>query len=305
MPICDGLEATRLIRTEWPEARIVMLTVHDEDEKLFEAIKAGAQGYMLKSLHSADFLRGVRSALNGEAVLPPQVAVRLLHEFARLSAQPSTTTATESGPPDGSELFGLTTREKEVLDLIATGATDKEIAAQLALSLHTVKSHVRNILSKTHAINRRQAAKLAGHSSQTTRFHAVAQERVRRAHEVFAPLQCIRFYKPLNLRISRRRDDRPWIWHLALPAERPQRSKLHSARGSSGLRPLEKRAIIRAKFLFLAITARDDPVTLQDGHDHGRVRRVVLCTTCPGRSEKRKTRALAETNSGLAFGYLS
>ena len=160
MPICDGLEATRLIRTEWPEARIVMLTVHDEDEKLFEAIKAGAQGYMLKSLHSADFLRGVRSALNGEAVLPPQLAVRLLHEFARLSAQPSTTTATESGPPDGSEPFGLTTREKEVLDLIATGATDKEIAAQLALSLHTVKSHVRNILSKTHAINRRQAAKL-------------------------------------------------------------------------------------------------------------------------------------------------
>ena len=71
MPICDGLEATRLIRTEWPEARIVMLTVHDEDEKLFEAIKAGAQGYMLKSLHSADFLHGVRSALNGEAVLPP------------------------------------------------------------------------------------------------------------------------------------------------------------------------------------------------------------------------------------------
>ena len=83
MPICDGLEATRLIRSEWPDARIVILTVHDEDEKLFEAIKAGAQGYMLKSLHSADFLRGVRSALNGEAVLPPQLAARLLKEFAR------------------------------------------------------------------------------------------------------------------------------------------------------------------------------------------------------------------------------
>ena len=161
MPICDGLEATRLIRTEWPEARIVMLTVHDEDEKLFEAIKAGAQGYMLKSLHSAEFLRGVRSALNGEAVLPPQLAARLLKEFARLSAQPAAATALENS----GETFGLTAREKEVLDLIATGATDKEIAAQLALSLHTVKSHVRSILSKTHAINRRQAAKLAGHSS--------------------------------------------------------------------------------------------------------------------------------------------
>ena len=160
MPICDGLEATRLIRTEWPAARIVMLTVHDEDEKLFEAIKAGAQGYMLKSLHSADFLRGVRAALSGEAVLPPQLAARLLKEFARLSGQPPAIT-----PESGGETFGLTVREQEVLDLIATGATDKEIAAQLALSLHTVKSHVRNILSKTHAINRRQAAKLAGHAT--------------------------------------------------------------------------------------------------------------------------------------------
>jgi DNA-binding NarL/FixJ family response regulator len=161
MPICDGLEATRLIRTEWPEARIVMLTVHDEDEKLFEAIKAGAQGYMLKSLHSADFLHGVRSALNGEAVLPPQLAARLLTEFARLAVQP-----TANAPEiSAGETFGLTAREQEVLDLIATGATDKEIAAQLALSLHTVKSHVRSILSKTHAINRRQAARLAGHSA--------------------------------------------------------------------------------------------------------------------------------------------
>jgi DNA-binding NarL/FixJ family response regulator len=160
MPICDGLEATRLIRVEWPAAPIVMLTIHDEDEHLFEAIKAGAQGYMLKSFHSADFLRGVRSALNGEAVLPPQLAVRLLQEFARLSTQPAAPAA-----EGRSETYGLTGREIEVLDLIATGATDKEIAAQLALSLHTVKSHVRNILSKTHAINRRQAAKLAGHSA--------------------------------------------------------------------------------------------------------------------------------------------
>lgn len=158
MPICDGLEATRLIRAEWPEARIVMLTVHDEDEKLFEAIKAGAQGYMLKSLHAVDFLRGVRSVLNGEVVLPPRLAVRLLNEFARLAAQPA-----PAAPEGGGVPFGLTTREREVLDLIATGATDKEIAAQLALSLHTVKSHVRNILGKTHAINRRQAAQLAGH----------------------------------------------------------------------------------------------------------------------------------------------
>ena len=157
MPICDGLEATRLLRAEWPAARIVMLTVHDEDEKLFEAIRAGAQGYMLKSLHSADFLRGVRSALNGEAVLPHRLAARLLAEFARVSSRPSTST-----PATGDD-YALTAREQEVLDLIATGATDKEIAEKLSLSLHTVKSHVRNILSKTHAINRRQAARLIGH----------------------------------------------------------------------------------------------------------------------------------------------
>jgi DNA-binding NarL/FixJ family response regulator len=154
MPICDGLEATRLIRTEWAEARIVMLTVHDEDAKLFEAIKSGAQGYMLKSLHSAEFLRGVRSALNGEAVLPPKLAGHLLTEFARLAQRPA-------GVATPGEADGLTAREQEILDLIATGATDKAIAEKLSLSLHTVKSHVRNILSKTHAVNRRHAVKLA------------------------------------------------------------------------------------------------------------------------------------------------
>lgn len=154
MPICDGLEATRLIRSEWAAARIVILTVHDEDEKLFNAISAGAQGYMLKSLSAHDFLQGIRAALNGEAVLPPKLATQLLAEFARLTGRPDHATA--------GELSNLTLREQEVLDLIATGATDKEIAERLSLSLHTVKSHVRNILSKTHAMNRRQAAKLAG-----------------------------------------------------------------------------------------------------------------------------------------------
>jgi DNA-binding NarL/FixJ family response regulator len=156
MPICDGLEATRLIRSEWPEARIVMLTVHDEDETLFSAITAGAQGYMLKSLSAQDFLQGVRAALRGEAVLPPKLAAHLLSEFARMAGRPDQAPAEEA--------TGLTPREQEVLDLIATGATDKEIAERLSLSLHTVKSHVRNILSKTHAMNRRQAAKLAARS---------------------------------------------------------------------------------------------------------------------------------------------
>jgi two-component system NarL family response regulator len=154
MPVCDGLEATRLIRAELLEARIVMLTVHDEDEKLFEAINAGANGYMLKDTSSVDFLSGVRGALDGEATLPPKLAAHLLNEFVRLAKRPEPTKEIEDEPD-------LTAREREVLDLIATGATNQLIADQLTISLHTVKSHVRSILSKLHAVNRREAARLA------------------------------------------------------------------------------------------------------------------------------------------------
>ena len=115
MPVCDGLEATRLIRDELPEARIVMLTVHDEDEKLFEAIKAGANGYILKDTSSADFLSGVRGALVGEAALPPKLAAHLLDEFARLANRPEPAANVEEMPD-------LTPREQEVLDLLAIGA---------------------------------------------------------------------------------------------------------------------------------------------------------------------------------------
>jgi len=154
MPVCDGLEATRLIRAELPDARIVMLTVHDEDEKLFEAIKAGANGYMLKDTSSANFLSGLRGALAGEATLPPKLAAHLLDEYARLANLPEPA-------PDVEEEPDLTPREREVLDLLATGASNQQIADQLTISLHTVKSHVRNILGKLHAINRRDAARLA------------------------------------------------------------------------------------------------------------------------------------------------
>ena len=154
MPISDGLEATRLIRKFAPETKIMMLTIRDEDETLFEAVKAGAGGYMLKNADADAFLEGIRQMLAGEAVLPPKLAARLLDEFARLASQPT-------APAGSQQQFGLTNREFEVLNFIATGETDKEIAQQLTLSIYTVKSHVRNILSKLHAVNRWEAARKA------------------------------------------------------------------------------------------------------------------------------------------------
>jgi len=156
MPICDGLEATRLIRAapELATTPILMLTVHEEDEKLFEAVKAGANGYMLKSSNAAEFLRGARAALNGEAILPPRLAARLMGEFARLAAQVDAGAVAAGGVAAEEE---LTWREREVLEWLATGASDSEIAERLTLSIHTVKTHVRHILAKLHAVNRRAA----------------------------------------------------------------------------------------------------------------------------------------------------
>ncbi|MFZ5808468.1 MAG: response regulator [Chloroflexota bacterium] len=150
MPLCDGLEAARLIHSEWSEARILMLTIHDEEEKLFEAIKAGACGYLLKNSNAAEFIAGVHSALHDEGPLPPKLAFRLLQEFAHHSVPlPHASSASSSA---------LTDREQEVLQWLAQGATDKEIAHQMGLSIHTIKTHVRNILNKLHANNRRQAS---------------------------------------------------------------------------------------------------------------------------------------------------
>lgn len=155
MPVCDGLEATRLVHERFPETKILILTVHEEEEKLFEAIRAGACGYLLKSTDSEGFLVGVRGALQGEAHLPPRLAAHLLEAFARSEKEGQIFGVSDEIFPE------LTSREQDVLHLIAKRATDKEIATQLSISIHTVKTHVRNILSKLHLSNRRQAGRLA------------------------------------------------------------------------------------------------------------------------------------------------
>lgn len=150
MPGCDGIEATRRIKQRLPDVVVVMLTVRDEADKLFEAVRAGAQGYLLKNMRAREMLNLLRGAMRGEAAITPALAGLILEEFRRLSRS--------ALPPEEAEAVSLTLREREVLALIAEGASDKEIAERLGISLYTVKSHVRNILAKLHVSSRYEAA---------------------------------------------------------------------------------------------------------------------------------------------------
>jgi DNA-binding NarL/FixJ family response regulator len=153
MPGMDGLETTRQVRKIMPNVKIVMLTVRKDDEKLFEAIKEGAQGYLLKDIRSREMLTMLRGALQGEAALSPNLAGRVLEEFRRLS---------QLVPPEPElETDTLTEREQEILTLVARGMKDKEIAEALTISLNTVKTHIHNILTKLQVSSRREAARLA------------------------------------------------------------------------------------------------------------------------------------------------
>jgi DNA-binding NarL/FixJ family response regulator len=156
MPALGGIEAARQIREQLPETTIVMLTVRDDDEKLLEALKAGAQGYLLKDIHSREMLAMLRGALRGEAALSPRMAGRVLAEFQRMNARAPSYFAAEAD-----DLIDLTRRELETLSVAARGASDKEIAEELCISIHTVKSHMRNILAKLHVNSRREAARVA------------------------------------------------------------------------------------------------------------------------------------------------
>ena len=152
MPRCDGLEATRLIKTEMPEIKIIILTVSDDDEDLFKAIKSGAEGYLLKNIKSEEFFALLFGVIKGEAAISPPLATKIIEEFARQ------TTREIEHPPSGSK---LTERETDVLRLVVSGAINKEIAATLNITENTVKYHLRNIMEKLHLRNRAQAAAYA------------------------------------------------------------------------------------------------------------------------------------------------
>lgn len=157
----DGIEATQRIKQEHPATTIVILTVRDDEETLFEALRSGAQGYLLKNIHSNEMVELLRGAVRGEAAITPALAGRMLEEFRRLGQQ----------APDhhGKASALLSRREQEVLSLVAERATDKEIADSLHLSLNTVKSHMRNILAKLHVSSRHDAARYARRRGQASR----------------------------------------------------------------------------------------------------------------------------------------
>jgi two-component system NarL family response regulator len=152
MPGIGGLEATRHLRQTHPEIQVLMLTISEEDQDLFRAVRFGARGYILKNGSSRDLLEAIRRVHTGEAVITPSIAVKLLDAFA---ATPAPVIPKRE---DDTQLKELTRRETEVLQLIAQGLNNKNIGEQLSISPNTVKAHLRNILEKLQLSSRVEAA---------------------------------------------------------------------------------------------------------------------------------------------------
>jgi DNA-binding NarL/FixJ family response regulator len=149
MPVLDGVAATRRLREEQPECRVIALTTFDDDEYIFDCLRSGAVGYLLKDAPAEKLFEAIRAAARGESFLQTSVTTRVLAEFTRLSDQPS-------NPPTLIE--PLSDREREILRLITTGSSNREIAEQLFIAEGTVKNHVTNILGKLDVRDRTQAA---------------------------------------------------------------------------------------------------------------------------------------------------
>jgi len=162
MPALGGIPATRRILAAQPEARIILLTTYDSDDLVFEGIKAGARGYLLKDAPSDELIEAIRGVHAGEARLDPRVAGRVMDEFRRLAAAapaaaPTADAATVVGELEPVALEALTEREQQVLALLAQGLSNKEIAGRLYLTEGTVKNYVSAIIGKLQANDRTQA----------------------------------------------------------------------------------------------------------------------------------------------------
>lgn len=153
LPDGTGLAATQAILAERPETKIIFLTVHEDNETLFAAIRAGAVGYLFKNTRSAELLQRLRAVARGEAGISPAIALRILDEFSKTIGS----SVEDSGQPK----VELTAREKEIIRELAKGASNRDIARHLVISENTVKNHVRNVLAKLHLRNRREVAAYA------------------------------------------------------------------------------------------------------------------------------------------------
>lgn len=153
MPRMGGVEATRIIKREFPHIGIIALTMYEEQQYIFDLVRAGATGYLLKDTDSAQIVSGIRAVYRGESLIHPSVASKILAEFSLL--------AQGKGKKRHGIEHDLTEREITVLRLVADGKTNKEIANSLDLSEKTVKNHVRNIFHKLQVYDRTQAAILA------------------------------------------------------------------------------------------------------------------------------------------------
>lgn len=157
MPVMGGLDAARQLLAQQPRLKIIMLTISDSDQHLFTAVKAGAQGYLLKGSTSAqELVTAVRQVAAGEAIIAPALVPLLLAEFSHLSQEQEVKQV--AAEPENSLHQVLTERELEVLHQVSQGLTNREIATKLFISENTVRSHLRNILDKLHVQNRLQAA---------------------------------------------------------------------------------------------------------------------------------------------------
>ena len=153
MPVLDGVAATRDIRAKHPNTQVIVLTTFDDDEYVFEGLRAGAVGYLLKDVTSDRLAEAIRSAARGESFLEPSVAAKVVAEFTRLADAPLLRERANHILVEP-----LSNREFEILHLVATGASNKEIAATLVITEGTVKNHVTNILGKLGVRDRTQAA---------------------------------------------------------------------------------------------------------------------------------------------------
>jgi DNA-binding NarL/FixJ family response regulator len=156
MPRVNGVDATARLTAALPASRVIILTTFDYDEYVFDGIKAGARGYLLKETPANDLLAAIRRVHAGESIIQPSVAARMIAEFSRRQDGAGANVASQ--PP---EYQPLSERERDVLRLLADGMSNKEIATALILAEGTIKNHVSTILDKLHAANRTQAARVA------------------------------------------------------------------------------------------------------------------------------------------------